>query len=165
MVSTPLETPLSTQPPPDFETVQETQVPIPDPAPTRKKRSHANKNPDEPQEKPNQINWSREEQMALARAWLEVTEDPLVANYQRETKYWSQIREIFHRIMNKGEYRMQDSINSKFRKLRLQISKFHAIYTHWTNRHVSGVTEADIQSNALAEYKADMGAPFNYMEE
>ena len=75
MIATPPPTPRS----PEVEFVQETQRQNVDAGPSQQrkgKRVHKKKAPDEPREKQNQKLWSPDEQMALARAWLEVTEDP-----------------------------------------------------------------------------------------
>ncbi|KAD3067243.1 hypothetical protein E3N88_35123 [Mikania micrantha] len=73
MMSTP---PTTQEEQPEIETVPETQHQDVESGPSQRKRAHRRKAPEEPREKPTQIPWSSEEQMALARAWLEMTEDP-----------------------------------------------------------------------------------------
>ncbi|KAD3641248.1 hypothetical protein E3N88_30472 [Mikania micrantha] len=52
---------------PEIETVPETQHQDVESGPSQRKRAHRRKAPEEPREKPTQIPWSSEEQMALAR--------------------------------------------------------------------------------------------------
>ncbi|KAL8237586.1 hypothetical protein R6Q59_018667 [Mikania micrantha] len=77
MMSTP---PTTQEEQPEIETVPETQHQDVESGPSQRKRAHRRKAPEEPREKPTQIPWSSEEQMALARAWLEMTEDPQEVN-------------------------------------------------------------------------------------
>nr|XP_043615676.1 uncharacterized protein LOC122587560 [Erigeron canadensis] len=139
---------------PDVEVILETQPQQTQSQPvgtsSRKKRSHKKKAPDEPRERPNQQPWSVDEKIALARAWLEVTEDPATANFQKEKVYWKKIRQTFHTIMGREPYRDADSLSGKFWKMKTAIQGFHSVYTRLS--HNSGENDADKQSRALQEY-------------
>ncbi|KAD7477663.1 hypothetical protein E3N88_00799 [Mikania micrantha] len=106
MMSTPPTTQEEQQ---EIETVPETQHQDVESGPSQRKRAHRRKAPEEPREKPTQIPWSSEEQMALARAWLEVTEDPQednsirlnieksdVSRYIRSTRFFGGRHRMYH---------------------------------------------------------------------
>nr|XP_043626585.1 glutathione S-transferase T3-like [Erigeron canadensis] len=141
----------------DLETVQETQ---PDVGPSTKRRQHRKRVPGEPRAKVTQMAWSSEEQIALCRAWLDVTEDPASANYQKDKTYWRRITQKFHAILNKPPYRDQDVVSSKWKKMRPVIQSFNQIFHRLSekNNHLSGASDADLQNMALAEHHG-LGGP------
>ncbi|KAF5797475.1 hypothetical protein HanRHA438_Chr07g0291561 [Helianthus annuus] len=61
---------------PEIEMVPETQLkPIVEGS-KRRKRSHKKKDPTAPRRKGNYLAWTKDEEYALARAWLDISEDP-----------------------------------------------------------------------------------------
>ncbi|KAJ0462978.1 hypothetical protein HanHA300_Chr14g0510101 [Helianthus annuus] len=80
---------------PDVNVVQETQ---PEPVPEKSKRgrrSHKKKEANKPRRKNTYLNWTKEEEYTLARSWLEVSEDPEIANFQTGHVFWDRVRASF----------------------------------------------------------------------
>nr|XP_043616193.1 uncharacterized protein LOC122588122 [Erigeron canadensis] len=73
--------------------------------------------------------WTADETMNLARAWLDVVEDPNVEAFQQQRTFWSRVREVFINFQNhQGEQRSLESVQGKWRKLRHCIHEFEHIY-------------------------------------
>ncbi|KAJ0463762.1 hypothetical protein HanHA300_Chr14g0519301 [Helianthus annuus] len=74
---------------PEIETVLETQPEPVSEGSTRGKRSHKKKDPTAPRRKGTYLAWTKDEEDALARAWLDISDDPEVG--KRFKKYTSYI--------------------------------------------------------------------------
>nr|XP_043619849.1 uncharacterized protein LOC122591659 [Erigeron canadensis] len=164
MIGTPPSTPYTPRETQlEVEFVKETQLAVDleegQSSKAKGKRVHKKKGPDEPLEKTEKQSWSNKEEMALARAWLEVTEDPEEGNFQKMKIYWKKIGQIFHKILKKEPYRGPDSLSGKWSKMRLNIQKFNEIYTHLNHNPPSGSNDTDIIKLAHREYKATLGEP------
>ncbi|XP_022032055.1 uncharacterized protein LOC110933125 [Helianthus annuus] len=103
------------------DVVPETQPEVPDTQPeTQKgkgkaKRAHKKKVETNTRTKKNVQTWEPEEEYALTRAFIDVSEDPVIANNQSKTVFWNRIRELFFELMGRGEeYRLPDSISGKW---------------------------------------------------
>nr|XP_043609828.1 uncharacterized protein LOC122581647 [Erigeron canadensis] len=167
MVDTPSAEPSS----PDIEVVREMQEHGGDngdgSSQQKKKRVHRKKGADEPRLKTKPIAWTNDEQMSLAKAWLEVTEDPMCSNYQRERTYWRKIVSVFLSLVAKpAGYRDLDGVSSKWRKMRKSIQAFNNIFTRISaNQHPNGASDETIQQRALQEYQAMKKPSFHYLAE
>ncbi|KAJ0897413.1 hypothetical protein HanRHA438_Chr08g0345471 [Helianthus annuus] len=81
---------------PDIETVPETQ---PEPVvegSKRGKRSHKKKDPTAPRRKVSYLAWTKDEEYALARAWLDISKDPNVGKgFKKYISFFYIIRSFF----------------------------------------------------------------------
>ncbi|KAK9049267.1 hypothetical protein SSX86_031766 [Deinandra increscens subsp. villosa] len=129
----------------------------------RKKRSHKKKAPEAPREKKQVQPWTEEEEVALARAWLDCSENPIIANDQDLTTFWRETRKKFYELMNANEpYRQPDSISGKWTDINKKCKIFSSIYNRMVSGWQSGQNNEDVQSQALIEY--GVGRPaFNYI--
>ncbi|KAL8264926.1 hypothetical protein R6Q59_023056 [Mikania micrantha] len=82
------------QPEPDVDAVPETQ---PDAQPATSRRRHRRKEVPEKTTKPSITRWSESEEVALARAYIDVSEDPFVGNNQTSSEFWKRVRAQFFR--------------------------------------------------------------------
>ncbi|KAJ0780528.1 putative No apical meristem-associated domain-containing protein [Helianthus annuus] len=95
-----------------------------------------------PRRKGDYLAWTKDEEYALARAWLDISETP-------------DIRETFFKAMGKEEdYCKVYSISSKYE---LQ----EALQRNWDNRE-SGQNDANVITRALEEYNVTKGS-FTYL--
>ncbi|KAD4982369.1 hypothetical protein E3N88_19040 [Mikania micrantha] len=85
--------------------------------------------------------WTTEEEFQLTKAWIDVSEDPIVA-------------------MGRGEYRTNDMLSSKWRDMNLKVRKFNGIYSQkWQTRR-SGQSDAMIELESENQYREEFNAPF-----
>ncbi|KAL8216499.1 hypothetical protein R6Q57_023336 [Mikania cordata] len=79
---------------PNVDVVPKTQ---PDPQPASSRRRHRRKEVPEKTTKPSITRWSESEKVALARAYIDVSEDSFVGNNQTSTEFWRRVRAQFFR--------------------------------------------------------------------
>ncbi|KAL8249605.1 hypothetical protein R6Q59_006473 [Mikania micrantha] len=94
--------------------VPETQ---PDAQPATLRRKHRRKEVPEKITKPSITRWSEVEEVALARAYIDVSEDSFVGNNQTSTEFWKHVRAQFFSAMGRDSYRTNDMIFGKWRDL------------------------------------------------
>nr|XP_043639080.1 uncharacterized protein LOC122610151 [Erigeron canadensis] len=93
--------------------------------------------------------WTADETINLARAWLDVAEDPNVEAFQQQRTFWSRVREVFINLQNhQGEQRSLESVQGKWRKMRHSIHEFEHIYACFHNEENPRRAEL-----ALEEYR------------
>ncbi|XP_021979334.1 glutathione S-transferase T3-like [Helianthus annuus] len=106
--------------------------------------------------------WMPIKELALARAWLDVSEDLIISTDQDIAVFWRHIREKFFNTMARGESRTLDSFSGKWTVMRTKISNFNNIYNSHANNHTrrSGSNDLDIMTAAHNEYRLYHGHPF-----
>ncbi|XP_035845714.1 uncharacterized protein LOC110942564 [Helianthus annuus] len=152
------------------DVVPETQPEVPDTQPeTQKgkgkaKRAHKKKVETNTRAKKNVITWEPEEEYALTRAFIDVSEDPVISNNQSKTVFWNRIRELFFELMGRGEeYRLPDSISGKWTDINNKCTNFQTVYQRLYSGWKSGSSDEDITQEALVEYTQANGH-FPYMK-
>ncbi|KAD5960945.1 hypothetical protein E3N88_12418 [Mikania micrantha] len=104
--------------------------------------------------------WTTEEEFQLTKAWIDVSEDPIVGRNKKGPDFWSKIRNQFFQAMGRGEYRTNDMLSSKWRDMNLKVRKFNGIYSQkWQTRR-SGQSDAMIELEAEDQYREEFNAPF-----
>ncbi|XP_022032816.1 uncharacterized protein LOC110933925 [Helianthus annuus] len=152
------------------DVVPETQPEVPDTQPeTQKgkgkaKRAHKKKVETNTRAKKNVITWEPEEEYALTRAFIDVSEDPVISNNQSKTVFWNRIRELFFELMGRGEeYRLPDSILGKWTDINKKCTNFQTVYQRLYSGWKSGSSDEDITQEALVEY-TNANGHFPYMK-
>ncbi|KAL8256863.1 hypothetical protein R6Q59_028904 [Mikania micrantha] len=69
--------------------------------------------------------WTTEEEFALLKAWVDVSEDPIVGRNKKGPDFWSKIRSHFFQAMGRAEYRTNDMISSKWRDINRKVKRFN----------------------------------------
>ncbi|KAD3640784.1 hypothetical protein E3N88_30007 [Mikania micrantha] len=105
--------------------------------------------------------WTTEEEFQLTKAWIDVSEDPIVGRNQKGPDFWSKIRNQFFQAIGRGEYRTNDMLSSKWRDMNLKVRKFNGIYSQkWQTRR-SGQSDAMIEREAEEQYREEFNAHFS----
>ncbi|KAJ9561810.1 hypothetical protein OSB04_006970 [Centaurea solstitialis] len=160
----------------DDELVPETQPfsspsPPPPPPPQKNKRGRKGKSAvteAEPSEthttKAKCKPWTLNEEVELAKAWVEVTEDPAIGNYQKRVdNYWTSIKASFDKRMNYDpKVRSGDALPSKVRTLISSVSKFACVYNNVSNSRGSGENDIMLLDRAKDRYHRETGKSFPY---
>ncbi|KAF5821596.1 putative glutathione transferase [Helianthus annuus] len=151
------------------DVVPETQPEVPDTQPeTQKgkgkaKRAHKKKVETNTRAKKNVITWEPEEEYALTRAFIDVSEDPVISNNQSKTVFWNRIRELFFDLMGRGEeYCLPDSIPGKWTDINRKCTNFQTVYQRLFSGWKSGSSDEDITQQALVVY-TEANGHFPYM--
>ncbi|KAL8233361.1 hypothetical protein R6Q59_019461 [Mikania micrantha] len=112
------------QPKPEVEVAPETQD---DPQPATSRRRHRRKEVPEKTSKPTIIRWSEVEKVALARAYIDVSENSFVA-------------------IDCDSYRTNDMISGKWCNLQREVSKFNGVWIQHHNNRKSGENDETVMN-------------------
>ncbi|CAI9275358.1 unnamed protein product [Lactuca saligna] len=96
--------------------------------------------------------WSIDEEVALAKAWIDVSKDPEIENRQQSDSFWRRILEYFSKQLG-GTDRTVHQMNSKWKNMHEKMKKFNDIYNNKLTQRRSGQSEADILLLAQTEYR------------
>ncbi|XP_022031997.1 uncharacterized protein LOC110933061 [Helianthus annuus] len=136
---------------PEVDTVSETQPELDHETSKRGRRSHKKKETDAPRRKGSYLVWTKDEEYALARAWLNVSEDS-EQTIKLLQHFGSKFVSFFFNAMGKGEYRDNDSISSKWTDLNHKCHQFQEVYQRTKDNWPSRGGDVDILTRAMEEY-------------
>ncbi|XP_021988677.1 glutathione S-transferase T3-like [Helianthus annuus] len=152
--------PSQQQPEPEVDIVQETQPEPEQETSKRGKRSHK-KDPNQPRRKQTYVIWMKDKEYTLVRSWVNVSEDPDVANFQTGSEFWNRIRELFYSTWGKGEHRYKDSISSKWTDINNKCHAFQEVYQQNYDNRPSEEGDVGVLTSAMEEFKKTKGV-FTY---
>ncbi|XP_022020236.1 uncharacterized protein LOC110920326 [Helianthus annuus] len=130
----------------DVEVVPETQ-----PEPSKKKNTKGKGKKEDAAAKQQQ-NWTKIEEVALAKAYINYSTSPIIGNNQQSEGFWQQ-----------GEYRTIDSISSKWRKMNTLIQRFCGFYNTMLANKPSGWNHENVFNEALRLYDHENKSSFPHV--
>ncbi|XP_021971899.1 glutathione S-transferase T3-like [Helianthus annuus] len=147
-------------------------VPKTQPKPSKKKNKKGKgKKEDAPGKQMQQ--WTKIEEEALAKAYINSSTSPIVdkillflyyyCNNQLSDSFWQETLDIFHGLMEQGEYRTIDSISSKWRKMNTLINRFCGFYNTTRANKPSGWNHENVFNEAVRLYENESKAPFPHV--
>ncbi|VFQ97540.1 unnamed protein product [Cuscuta campestris] len=107
--------------------------------------------------------WTATEEEALARAWVNISQDPIKGNAQTSDGFWNKVTHEFHVLMNSKPYRLFHSVSSKYRDMNKKIGWFASYYNKAHVNRPSGVSDDNVLKTALEKYQAKHG-PFPHLK-
>ncbi|XP_076904320.1 glutathione S-transferase T3-like [Bidens hawaiensis] len=100
--------------------------------------------------------WSVQEELALARAWVDVSEHPIVGNEQTIYDLWDRVEVKFFEAMGKGpDYRRRDQITGKWTHINKKVNKYIGVYEERARNAKSGTNDVDLHRKVAAHYQDD----------
>ncbi|XP_022024749.1 uncharacterized protein LOC110925089 [Helianthus annuus] len=104
--------------------------------------------------------WTVEEECALARAWVDVSENQRVGVNQTKTQFWDRIRALFWTSVG-NKSRTVDMISGHWNEIRRKVGLFGNLYNkNWPNRK-SGQSDFDVYNYTMDEYFQEMNVMFS----
>ncbi|KAH0987889.1 hypothetical protein GBA52_015066 [Prunus armeniaca] len=97
------------------------------------------------------VNWKPQEDEALCRGWVSVSEDGAIGTNQSNDSFWLRVYQIFLENdpgMRGAGVRSPQAIASRFKIINQQCSLWKACITKVNARHVSGSNLEDVRSKA-----------------
>ncbi|KAF5758222.1 putative glutathione transferase [Helianthus annuus] len=146
---------------PDVEVVPETQPEPVQETSKRGKRSHKKKDKDAPRRTKNIIKWTKEEEYALTRAFVDISEDEETANFQTGPVFWDRVRALFFSTWGQGEHRDKDSISSKWTDINNKCHAFQEVFQRNYDNRPSGEGDVGVLTKSLEEFERTK-CPFTY---
>jgi len=83
-------------------------------------------------------NYSIEEDMALVRSWLHISEDAVVGRDQKSSKLWQRILDTFHQFLGKVTERNLQGLQNRWQTISHDVSKFCGHYNKIGRLNPSG---------------------------
>ncbi|GKC16047.1 hypothetical protein Tco_1012829 [Tanacetum coccineum] len=105
------------------------------------------------------IRWNDKEEILLAEAWIEHSQDNNIGKDQRDEIYWNKIIEDFH-DRTTGPVRTKNMLTGKWTRMHGDCQRFNAYYKQ-ANRK-SGENEADLIETVKTVYLERVGKKFQY---
>ncbi|KAL8227605.1 hypothetical protein R6Q57_015189 [Mikania cordata] len=102
--------------------------------------------------------WSTQEEFQLTKAWIDVSEDPIVVT-KKDRTFGVKSESQFFQAMGHGEYCTNDMLSSKWRDMNQKVRRFNMIYSQkWQTRR-SGQSDAMIKLESEDQYQEEFNAP------
>lgn len=107
--------------------------------------------------------WTQEEETALAKAYLNVSEDPVKGDNQTNKTFWKKVLDVFNTHLGVDSGRSHHQVNSKWKDLNNKITAFASMYNKRKSNMSSGMNDEDVlkaaQQEYMKKYKARHGFP------
>ncbi|CAH9119060.1 unnamed protein product [Cuscuta europaea] len=109
-------------------------------------------------------NWSKDEDVALTRAWLYISVDADVGNNQKIANMWNRIFQVWRENMGTyDESRTTNALQSRWSKIVHAVNKFHALYERLQRHPKSGTSQEDMRRESMRMYEdINHGQCFKY---
>ena len=112
--------------------------------------------------------FTEDEDICICKAWVNISEDPVVGADQKKDQFWARIHQKMYQIYNKDvEVKVDDkkwpihSIQDRFIKVEKDVKKFNVFYAQVAREHdKSGWTPEMIMEAATGLYLQHEGRPF-----
>ena len=99
-------------------------------------------------------NFSAEEERALCRSFLSVSQDPVCGNGQRNTAFWERITTNYNANKPRScPTHPARSLESKWSHIKHDVAKFSGVYKQVSDCRESGASAEDVLERALEFYK------------
>ena len=111
-------------------------------------------------------NWTIEEDKAVVRSWLTISEDASTGNYQKADTYWTRITSGLVDVVPKcgeigGQYeRTWKACKTRIGEIKKQMMKFTALMAIVKRMKISGTNSEDEMVKALSMYKKENNSAF-----
>ncbi|KAK9994146.1 hypothetical protein SO802_023849 [Lithocarpus litseifolius] len=107
-------------------------------------------------------NFSIEEEILLASAFLNVNQDIVQSNNQKRKTYWSRIWEYYHKWKTFTSERTAVSLMNRWSTIQLATNKCCGFLSQIESKNKSGKTKVDKLDAARTLYQAIQGTKFQY---
>ncbi|KAL8255393.1 hypothetical protein R6Q59_033614 [Mikania micrantha] len=91
-------------------------------------------------------------EVSLARAYIDVSEDPLVGNNQTSTELWKHVRAQFFSAMGRDSYQTNNMISGEWCDLERKVVKFNGVWIQHHNNRKGGENDETVMKEALMTY-------------
>ncbi|KAA1091080.1 hypothetical protein PGT21_050242 [Puccinia graminis f. sp. tritici] len=108
-------------------------------------------------------NYTETEDFEVCRAWVQVSEDPMVGTNQDGNMFWSRVSTLYHEAVP-DPIRPVDSLKKRWSNyLQPLINKFRGFVNLVKSRNESGASAEDQLNRALRLYSQDQQSHFKYL--
>ena len=117
-----------------------------------------------------QNNFSKEEDLFICRAFVNISQDPIKGNDRKATTFWTAVQDKFNELYKEEseDYdetldRTADALMHRFKRtIHKEMQDFNKAYKAVSDENKSGYTPQDIVDAALEQYKEEHGKAFRF---
>ncbi|GKE32482.1 hypothetical protein Tco_1451804 [Tanacetum coccineum] len=132
-------------------------------SPTKKKKATHNrkKKTIQSDDAPRQTPWTTEEEIALCKGWLAVSENNKHGNSKKQGGFWCEVLSYMESKTQKYGRRTYDMVLGKWKTVRPSVVRFYGIYNNIMHMGPkSGAGDAYYVQRAMIHYEIDTRLPF-----
>ncbi|EHS64514.1 uncharacterized protein PGTG_20976 [Puccinia graminis f. sp. tritici CRL 75-36-700-3] len=108
-------------------------------------------------------NYSEQEDVELCRAWVQISEDPVVGTNQEGSTFWVRIEKLYREATPNSPSRPVGSIKSRWALLQKSINKFRGCVVQVESFNASGTSAEDQLNRALRLFTEDQKCSFKHL--
>ncbi|CAN6327382.1 unnamed protein product [Urochloa humidicola] len=110
---------------------------------------------EEPARTDKRLNWSHEEDVRLASAWLHNSLDPVDGNDKRADKYWADVTDTYNSTTPSNRRRNRNQLKIRWERIKRPVSEFHGSWVKATRVFQSGESDDQRTDQALQIYASE----------
>ncbi|GJV83857.1 putative reverse transcriptase domain-containing protein [Tanacetum coccineum] len=104
--------------------------------------------------------WTNEEEIALCKGWVHVSENSAKGNARKTDGFWTEVKDYVHKKTN-SDKRTYDMVCGKWKTVRPNVARFCGVHDNVARMaQESGAGDEDYFNKALLDYEAEFGLPF-----
>ncbi|XP_047959102.1 glutathione S-transferase T3-like [Salvia hispanica] len=109
--------------------------------------------------------YTAEETLRIFQAYVDITEDPIIANRLKARTFWEKVAERYNEVRPGGApQRTSRMLRAHFDRANPEIKKFCVIYNNLESRGRSEANEVDILTEAMTTYQEENKKPFKHVK-
>ncbi|KAL1551325.1 glutathione S-transferase T3-like [Salvia divinorum] len=109
--------------------------------------------------------YTAEETLRIFQAYVDITEDPTVANRLKARTFWEKVAERYNEVRPVGApQRTSRMLRAHFDRANPEIKKFCIIYSSLESQGRSDANELDILTEAMTTYQEENKKPFKHVK-
>ncbi|KAF2910283.1 hypothetical protein DAI22_11g089900 [Oryza sativa Japonica Group] len=101
------------------------------------------------------LNWSNEEDIRLASAWLHNSIDPINGNDKKSYQYWLDVTATYNSTTKSNRMRNRNQLKQRWERIKKPVSEFNGCYARITKIHQSGMSEDQKMDQAFQLYASE----------
>ncbi|CAN6211985.1 unnamed protein product [Urochloa humidicola] len=109
----------------------------------------------EPARTDKRLNWSHEEDVRLASAWLHNSLDPIDGNDKKADKYWADVTDTYNSTTPSNRRRNRNQLKIRWDRIKKPVSEFHGSWVKATRVFQSGESDDQRTDHALQIYASE----------
>ncbi|XP_042042604.1 glutathione S-transferase T3-like [Salvia splendens] len=110
--------------------------------------------------------YTKDESVAVAKAWDAITSDPVVGNDQHEGSFWRRVTDAYEELKPEGaESRDPEQIRKKWSRILRATKRFASIYENNLRHAESGRSAADVKVLSEGQFHTEGWPKFQSWEE
>nr|GEU91352.1 hypothetical protein [Tanacetum cinerariifolium] len=130
------------------------KVTAPPPKPSRRRQKRMDSIPNE--DAPRCTTWNNEEEIALCKGWVHVSENSAKGNARNTDGFWTEVLDYLGKKTKQLGRRTYNMVNRKWNMVRSNVARFYGVHANVLHRaQDSGAGEEEYFNKAILDYEAE----------